>query len=125
MTAGEIEARDAAERINLTAEQRKNTRPDVDRKDVVFAESSSISYFAKDEYDAETAGIKDQIRNSQAVINKMDVVYSGNVPTHFMYIGLFCQMVQLSDLTKTKMQIKKCIRECLKGLLPILQDLHL
>ena len=82
-TAGEIEARDAAERINLSAEQRKNTRPDVDRTDVVFAGDSQVSYFAKNEYDAETAGIKDQIRNSQDLLNKMEVVYSGNVPTHF------------------------------------------
>jgi hypothetical protein len=39
-TAGEIEARNAAERINLSAEERKNTQPDIDREDVVFAESA-------------------------------------------------------------------------------------
>lgn len=43
-TAGEIEARDVSSRINLNAEQRKNTRPDIDRKDVVFAEKSTESY---------------------------------------------------------------------------------
>lgn len=46
-TAGEIEARDAEKRLNYTAEQRKNTRPDIDRKDVVFADggtSYSIAY---------------------------------------------------------------------------------
>lgn len=42
-TAGEIEARDAANRANLTAEQRKNTRPDNDRSDVVFAEGGNES----------------------------------------------------------------------------------
>ena len=42
-TAGEIEARDTEARTNLTAEQRKNTRPDIDREDVVFAESSDRS----------------------------------------------------------------------------------
>jgi hypothetical protein len=36
-TAGEVEARDAASRRDLSAEQRKNTRPDIDRRDVVFA----------------------------------------------------------------------------------------
>ena len=82
-TAGEIEARDVANRLDMTEEQRKNTRPDVDRTDVVFAGDSQVSYFAKNEYDAETAGIKDQIRNSQDLLNKMEVVYSGNVPTHF------------------------------------------
>lgn len=48
-TAGEIEARDTANRAEMTAEQRKNTRPDIDRSDVVFAENSNISYaLAKD-----------------------------------------------------------------------------
>lgn len=42
-TAGEIEARDTAKRANLTAEERKNTRPDIDRTDVVFANNSSES----------------------------------------------------------------------------------
>ncbi len=45
-TAGEIEARDAANRMDYTDEQRKNIRPDIDRTDVVFADggrSYSIS----------------------------------------------------------------------------------
>lgn len=41
--AGEIEARDVANRADMTAEQRKNTRPDLDRDDVVFSESSDKS----------------------------------------------------------------------------------
>lgn len=45
-TAGEIEARDVSSRLNMTAEQRKNTRPDIDRTDVVFAENSGISSFS-------------------------------------------------------------------------------
>lgn len=40
-TAGEIEARDTASRLNFNAEQRKNIRPDIDRKDVVFADNNS------------------------------------------------------------------------------------
>ena len=43
-TAGEIEARDAAARVNLTEEERKNTRPDIDREDVIFAEAGHESY---------------------------------------------------------------------------------
>ena len=46
-TAGEIEARDSAKRKDLDAEQRKNTRPDIDRTDVVFAEDSTRSYEIK------------------------------------------------------------------------------
>lgn len=42
-TAGEIEARDSANRSSLTAEQRKNTRPDIDRTDVVFADGGVYS----------------------------------------------------------------------------------
>ena len=37
----------------------------------------------KNEYDAETAGIKDQIRNSQQRLNEMECVYVGNVPKKF------------------------------------------
>ena len=43
-TAGEIESRDVANRANLTAEQRKNTRPDIDRSDVVFAENGGENF---------------------------------------------------------------------------------
>ena len=42
-TAGEIEARDTANRLNLNKEERKNTRPDIDREKVLFAENSNIS----------------------------------------------------------------------------------
>lgn len=47
-TAGEIEARDVANRADLTVEQRKNTRPDIDRTDVVFADKNT-SYFSASE----------------------------------------------------------------------------
>lgn len=51
-TAGEIEARDTANRMELTAEQRKNIRPDIDRTDMVFsdADSSNQSRKAKADY---------------------------------------------------------------------------
>ena len=42
-TAGEIEARDVENRVDLTAEERKNTRPDIDRTDVVFADRRTES----------------------------------------------------------------------------------
>ena len=45
-TAGEVEARDTTTRRKLDAEQRKNTRPDIDREDVVFAEGT----YARDMY---------------------------------------------------------------------------
>ena len=43
-TAGEVEARDAASRRELPSEQRKDTRPDIDRKDVVFARPGTKSF---------------------------------------------------------------------------------
>ena len=42
-TAGEIEAQDTANRASFTAEERKNTRPDIDRMDVAFANATNIS----------------------------------------------------------------------------------
>lgn len=42
-TAGEVEANDTTSRRGLTAEQRKNTRPDIDREDVVFARGETSS----------------------------------------------------------------------------------
>ena len=54
-TAGEIEARNVADRIDMDPEQRKNTRPDIDREDVVFAEvvgdDEGRMYSIDDDYD--------------------------------------------------------------------------
>lgn len=49
-SAGEIEARDVSERRNLTTIERKNTRPDVDRKDVYFTDNE-LSYSTKDTFE--------------------------------------------------------------------------
>ncbi len=73
-TAGEVEARDAAERSDLTEEQRKNTRPDVDREDVVFADKSSVSYFAANNKNAENESTKEQLRNHLDEVNAMEPV---------------------------------------------------
>ena len=81
--AGEIEARDAARRANMTAEERKNTRPDVDRKDVVLADNITVSYFAKNEYDEEIANIKPQLRHAQDQLNAMDIVFAGHIDKKF------------------------------------------
>ena len=44
-TAGEIEAYDTSDRVDFTADQRKNTRPDIDRTSVVFAENGTRSLY--------------------------------------------------------------------------------
>ena len=47
-TAGEIEARDAANRRNLTAEEREKTPPDLGDENTVFAEGAKESYALRD-----------------------------------------------------------------------------
>ena len=79
-TAGEIEARDVSNRAELTAEQRKNTRPDNYRTDVAFAEKNSVSYFAKNQKNNETDSVKQQLREHLDEVNKMDPV--ANVKYH-------------------------------------------
>lgn len=43
-TAGEIEARDVQQRLNLNAEQRQKKRPDIDRDEVVFSGQNGESF---------------------------------------------------------------------------------
>ncbi len=78
-TAGEIEARDVAERRNLSAEERRNRMPDTGNADTVFAEAG---WQAAMDYDQETASIKEQVENSREVLNAMDVVARASVPTN-------------------------------------------
>ena len=49
-TAGEREARDVSARRDYNEEQRKNIRPDIDRKDVVFANSGDAGYSADKDF---------------------------------------------------------------------------
>lgn len=74
-TAGEIEARDTANRVNLNSEQRKNTRPDIDRKDVVFAENAKISMDDIKNYELDTYSER-EIKNWNS--NKNIVIYRNN-----------------------------------------------
>lgn len=49
-TGGEREARDVSARRDYNAEQRKNIRPDIDRKDVVFANSGDAGYLTDKDF---------------------------------------------------------------------------
>ena len=71
-TAGEIEARDVSNRRKLSAEERKNTRPDIDREDVVFADESGISFekISDYPYNMQTV-IKDYIQSVDPAIEKL------------------------------------------------------
>lgn len=79
LTAGEIEARDTEKRGELTTEQRKNTRPDIDRTDAVFAEAGVKFFSKKSEYDSESATLKQQIIYASSALNKMEVVASESI----------------------------------------------
>ena len=79
-TAGEIEAVDVANRLGLSAKQRAETRPDIDREEVRFSQSAGWHHA---EYDPETAGIKEQLEHSAETLNAMRTVTSVEVPQSF------------------------------------------
>lgn len=79
-TAGEIEAADVASRLGLSAKQRAETRPDIDRTNVRFSQSAGWHHA---EYDPETAGIKEQLEHSAETLNAMRTITSVEVPQSF------------------------------------------
>ncbi len=79
-TAGEIEAANVASRLSLSAKQRAETRPDIDRTNVRFSQSAGWHHA---EYDPETAGIKEQLEHSAETLNAMRTVTSVEVPQSF------------------------------------------
>lgn len=86
-TAGEREARDVSARRDYNAEQRKNIRPDIDRKDVVFANSGDPVYSANENIMQNDFEKKvDQIENN--TYNSNDVVIMGKTPKILQDIGL-------------------------------------
>nr|DAE49466.1 MAG TPA: Type I restriction enzyme Methylase [Bacteriophage sp.] len=80
-TAGEIEARDAANRRGYTPEQRRQLSPDLGNEATVFTEDGS-GWSHSASYDPETASIKEQIENSRTILNRMEVVARASVPTN-------------------------------------------
>ena len=85
-TAGEREARDVSARRDYNAEQRKNIRPDIDRKDVVFANSGDAGYSADENIMQNDFEEKvDQIENN--TYNSNDVVIMGRTPKVLQDIG--------------------------------------
>ena len=79
-TAGEIEARNVAGRRNLTAEERKNTPPNLGDEDTVFAEDTGISFdmeLAEYPYNMQTV-IQDYLNAvDQNVLSFVEEVQSG------------------------------------------------
>ena len=81
-TAGEIEARDAANRRGMTAEKRKNTPPDLGDENTVFVEGNVVSFRSNinlEDMDIpwdpdNESSIKEQVTNNLDRINSMDPV---------------------------------------------------
>ena len=85
-TAGEREARDVSARRDYNEEQRKNIRPDIDRKDVVFANSGESGYSSDENIMQDDFENKvDQIENN--TYNSNDVVIMGRTPKVLQDIG--------------------------------------
>ena len=85
-TGGEREARDVSARRDYNEEQRKNIRPDIDRKDVVFANSGDPVYSADENIMQNDFEEKvDQIENN--TYNSNDVVIMGRTPKVLQDIG--------------------------------------
>lgn len=85
-TGGEREARDVSARRDYNAEQRKNIRLDIDRKDVVFANSGDAGYSADENIMQNDFEEKvDQIENN--TYNSNDVVIMGRTPKVLQDIG--------------------------------------
>ncbi len=70
-TAGEIESRDVAERLEFNNEQRKNIRPDIDRTDVIFADNGGINFDyigdTKDGRRCYRSGFDDSVSESERI----------------------------------------------------------
>lgn len=80
-TAGEIEARDAANRRSMSDWTRKMVPPNYGDENTVFAEDeASGRWYSAEEYDPETASIKEQIAHSKDELNKMSPVAEKTVP---------------------------------------------
>lgn len=73
-TAGEIEARDAAARRNMTAEQRRATMPKMADENTVFAGMSAAEYMV------ESQSIKGQLREHRRELADMETVASIQTP---------------------------------------------
>lgn len=95
-TAGEIEARDVENRLHLSEEERKNTRPDIDRDNVVFAESQR----------AESLGQKQSRYQSRGNANLLE-----NEPSPVFY----SQMAKVVDSVKQEKFGASSVVNMLKG----------
>lgn len=76
-TAGEIEARDTAQRRGMSSDERKKTPPNLGDENTVFADNPLVTLSAEDD---EVKRIKQQIRSKQEQLNQMDPVADISIP---------------------------------------------
>lgn len=97
-TAGEIEARDAAARRGLTAEERRNRKPDTGDENTVFADGSGGGYAMSQ---SEQDSVKKQLRDYQETLGNMKAVATiHDNGWKGMSTGEFRQKI-INDLKKT------------------------
>lgn len=97
-TAGEIEARDAAARRGLTAEERRNHKPDIGDENTVFADGSGGGYAMSQ---SEQDSVKKQLRDYQETLGNMKAVATiHDNGWKGMSTGEFRQKI-VNDLKKT------------------------
>lgn len=105
-TAGEIEARNVSGRANMTKEERKNTRPFIDKSDVVFADNTGIALLKSKEkvtdwdidWDPDNhSSLKSQLVAHQKELDSMEPVTSIKYMKNGASYG-----VQLAEILRTK-----------------------
>lgn len=83
-TAGEIEARDTTSRRRMSAEERKNTPPELGDADTVFADGNGVSMEIDADSDTEILHLKDQLRAAAGRLKEMRPVASVQSTGAFM-----------------------------------------
>lgn len=91
-SAGEIEARDVTSRMDMTPSQRKSTRPDIDRTEVVFADDAQYS-----------SGVSsgDTIADIKAMVERYGAIKRGEAPARDVEIPK-----QTNDQTRTRQYVR-------------------
>lgn len=99
-TAGEIEARDTAQRLSLNEEQRNATRPDIDKNDVIFSDNKDIQYSSKDDAFFDADDTKKSLSTNE-ISSIKDKTY-GNYNVYGKDIALVNDTVAENNITPVK-----------------------
>ena len=120
-TAGEIEARDVSARADLDAAQRKNTRPDIDRADVVFADSGE-SYSIEETTDGRPVVIVNDDITKYASDDKGLVKLVKDSIAKIPYVAISKQKIFFTTDTKREVTFSKYTKWLRNNDLKIYQD---